>query len=719
MKVTRLLAAAVLCAGVSSAAFALPKLIITPVGDDLASTGNGVSGAIYDGSLNEYVPLTWSRTAGSTRINGAFVEASSVYCSSDLAALAMGAANTSDWGDLNCFNGYYWRQEDADAGHVLGTPRPAPSPCWVPAITHRWTAGAGWVNAGSTTRSLDGTTGRYYGATRCDGDINLPKGISDNGRYVLMNGWRAPLVTPTGGPAFGLCGDFVPMVYDSQTGSVSVLAMQPGSTTARADRINADGSVITGHDLDSANSTRRTCVWRNGVQTIIDPFLGAKDNAGVNGPGTFIASGASTQFVANTFGQSGVRLVRWSWNGSTWTPQNLGRPAAYLDPVLFIPIPFSDLWVTGVSDDGNTIVGTALYGAAPPSTDGIFRPFIWRPTINGGVPMDLEAYVASIDSPTSPIFSSGFQVSSVTGLSADGNALLISVFDQRNTCTPPNKSLVTFHSGVLYLDGSGIANLPPQIALDPKDWTESHNYNFGSALNVFAGGSWPLSFQWQREDPSSPGMWLTLDDSCSGTPTTPFPSDNSWNYEGVHTRQIRVNQAEGGGGRSGRYRVVVSNPYGSVTSEAATLTHQSGACCAFGSCFIAYASECNDPEFHYYYVGDGSTCEASPCDSRACCVDGSCVFTTPDDCVSWQGGELQAIGSTCDSNPCAPACPADFDHSGDVSVGDLFGYLDAWFAEFGAFGNGLAADFDVSGDVSVADLFAYLDAWFATFGQTC
>ena len=62
-------------------------------------------------------------------------------------------------------------------------------------------------------------------------------------------------------------------------------------------------------------------------------------------------------------------------------------------------------------------------------------------------------------------------------------------------------------------------------------------------------------------------------------------------------------------------------------------------------------------------------------------------------------------------------CAAEFDGVAGVSVADLFGFLDAWFAQFGV-GPGMpSADFDHDLDVDVADLFAYLDAWFAEFGS--
>ena len=62
-------------------------------------------------------------------------------------------------------------------------------------------------------------------------------------------------------------------------------------------------------------------------------------------------------------------------------------------------------------------------------------------------------------------------------------------------------------------------------------------------------------------------------------------------------------------------------------------------------------------------------------------------------------------------------CESDFDNSIIVTVADLFGFLDAWFIQFGQAGPGLlSADFDHDGVVDVGDLFDYLDTWFTEFG---
>ena len=66
-------------------------------------------------------------------------------------------------------------------------------------------------------------------------------------------------------------------------------------------------------------------------------------------------------------------------------------------------------------------------------------------------------------------------------------------------------------------------------------------------------------------------------------------------------------------------------------------------------------------------------------------------------------------------------CAADFDCAAGVGIGDLFGFLDAWFIEFGLSSPPepdapFHADFDGDASVTVADLFGFLDAWFAEFG---
>jgi hypothetical protein len=79
------------------------------------------------------------------------------------------------------------------------------------------------------------------------------------------------------------------------------------------------------------------------------------------------------------------------------------------------------------------------------------------------------------------------------------------------------------------------------------------------------------------------------------------------------------------------------------------------------------------------------------------------------------GSYTLVVSNTCpsDSTTSLPAalgittCTPDFNHSGGLSVQDIFDFLNAWFA-----GN-IAADFNHSGALSVQDIFDFLGAWFA------
>ena len=583
------------CAGLCSPLAAQPRLVITGIGSDLAASGNGVAGLVNVGLHNANSQSTtpaiiWSRGTGYTIIPGADrAGTESVSCSADLSALAMCTDNVTDWGSLNCFTGY---------STTTGQPNPPlPPPCPPQGIAHRWSQATGWVNTGSHPRFPDPVTGRLIGGTRCDFDISSPRDISANGRHVLANGWYARATTGAGGIASGLCGNFFPYIYDGVTGGLTQLPVQPGTTPSRADFIHADGTVVTGYDLDNSQSRRRLCVWRSGVQTILDTGLGAKDNAAIAGPGTSVATGASPEFVATNFpGQSGVRLVRWTWTGSSWAASDLGVPPPYIDPNIGSPIPCSNLWATGMSDDGQTIVGNAEYGGQ----GGPRRPFLFRVSINEA-PVDLETYINSLQPGTFP---EGFSPYYAAGLSADGNAVLLHIMDQRNTCTYPGFSHTTGNAGVLYIDGSSTPCEPPRIGMGPESWDDTGGLSYGVSLNVVASGSWPLTYQWQRE--TSPGVWTDLQESCQN-----FDPHINWDYEGVYKNQLRIGAQNLGGGRGGNYRVVISNACGSIASAPAAVTFTTGACCLpnGGGCTESLQYPCL--ALNGTFSGPGTVCGSS------------------------------------------------------------------------------------------------------------
>jgi hypothetical protein len=73
--------------------------------------------------------------------------------------------------------------------------------------------------------------------------------------------------------------------------------------------------------------------------------------------------------------------------------------------------------------------------------------------------------------------------------------------------------------------------------------------------------------------------------------------------------------------------------------------------------------------------------------------------------VGWSTGDLNGDGII-DGADLALVCPADFNCDGVVAVGDIFDFLNAWFA------GSQRANTD-GGILGVSDIFAFLNAWFA------
>jgi|GEM_PF-2205791 len=727
--VARLLALAGL--GVASAqAGVQPVLILNGLSDDISSNGQKAAGLLFDADAGEYVAHTWTRGVGYTRIVGGGLSAEPIRGSNDLSVLATGKVNTTNWGDLNCFNGYC-----AFGDCTPGVPLPPPSPCWIPTIAHSWTAAGGWVNAGSVDRLLDAGTGRYYGGTRCDGNVNSANDISGNGRYIVGGAWTTGLTRFDGGPSYGLCGDFAAFIADRTTGDMMSLPVGPGVTTARADRVNDDGSVITGYDLGEiidpefgAYEGRRASVWTNGVQTILNTVSSVFDTFPVNGAGTVLAIGTDPTFNNATFEINDMQVVRWVRQpNDSWIPEALGRVADYFDGVEVKPL--VGMTVVAVSDDGNTIVGNATFATS--FWDRINRGFIWNPSINGGVPMELGAYIASI-APGSPIVQTGFGLTAVRGLSADGNAISVSVEDARTTCDPQDLGLFTGNHGILYLDGSGISCDEPRLAMQPRGNISTQYTPFGVALNVFASGTWPMTYAWQREDPQNPGQWLDLTESCSG-----FPYGGEWDYEGVAKNQLRIGQATCGNNRDGRYRVIVSNSCGTVTSEPATVSFQQGTLitqqpvnavgCSGGFVFFNAVAVSNSAELtNFWEIADAS----DPLnfvqifDGQGTLPDGRPVnvFGSEGQFLGLTLGRSVSPGSyllrTQFVSPCGgttsntvtlTVCPADFSCDGFVDGFDYDGFVAAF--EEGTGPDGLDADFNGDGFVDGFDYDDFVTAF--------
>ncbi len=504
---------------------------------------------------------------------------------------------------------------------------------------------------------------------------------------------------------------------------------------------------------------------------------------------TYRAKNDSNQLSANIatvhinvlFDPPGVRLMKWTRSGPNWIPQSLGTMPERIVPLgQFQVLTLSravKYYPTAISDDGNTICGSVVYNNTNTTFGGTWRGFIWKPTLNGGVPMDFEDYLQSID--TSDVITSEMSVGSPSSMTPDASTFLVSIYDQPNAC------LLSGGDHIVYTNP--VACDQPRISFQPQSEVSSGvPSGFGFVFNVFASGSIPMSYQWQREDPNSPGTWFDVfeNPSCSSY------SQDMFDYIGTSTAQLRLG---GNPSLEGNYRCIITNPCGSVTSAVVNLdrpeipandicsTAQSvglgsypfNLCASlvnegvFSSCVTTQTASDGGSDLWYQFVpAVTETVTIESCETESTALDTNitvypdCSYfpvlaCSDDDCPTGKGSKITGFAVTAgvpviirlgkpdrfgNTEPClgvlkiiseAPACPAqfilaNFNNTGAsqdvIDVVDLFDFLDAWFAQTGDLcTSGCSADVvaPFGGSPDVTDLFDYLDAWFATNGTTC
>ncbi len=580
----------VACVAVASSAFAQPTYInlgrIT--GGDLSDDGNAVVGSVLDSSIDEGLITIWRRGMGPEFSPAGFAEGA-ILASDDLSAFAMSKENLDNWGNLNCFLG----NEVA----------PQSPPCTLRDIAHHWTMATGWVNAGSFERTQEtvdyscngaplAPVNVWVGGTRCDFTINAPNDISGDGRYVVGGGWLATNEPRSNGCApTGICGDFRAFRYDAMTQSFEMLPFEPGSSASRADKVNGNGGLVVGYDsgmsadpdgggpLPGYNG-RRLAIWRDAVEEILDPY-GNQDGAPVTRDGTQVVGRISTTLSELEFGPnpdpSGnpgyINLAKWTWDGMDWNVSLIGRPDDFIrDDGMSMTL--ADIAASAVSDDGNTVVGLASYFPGPPPWSPFqrdVRAFIWRPSINGGQPMRLAAYIES-QLPMGDTTFDSIRISTPRQVSADGNSILVDITDDASPC------LSTFADALIDLNGAACE--PPQQNVPLVSLAQTTTSSFGAIVNCFVSGTGPLEYQWQKKDLAT-GDWvdLTNDSFCD---TSSF-----FAYRGTSASQLRIGLNAGFfpcDGQSGDYRCVVTNACGSIATDSAHVTIAPTA--ISGGCFL-------------------------------------------------------------------------------------------------------------------------------------
>ena len=114
-----------------------------------------------------------------------------------------------------------------------------------------------------------------------------------------------------------------------------------------------------------------------------------------------------------------------------------------------------------------------------------------------------------------------------------------------------NKALTRDQVSGMFYAASGATNYPPIIVTQPA--SQSVYAGQAATFTVIGGGSEPLTYQWQAD---------------TGTGFTNITSGGQ--FSGANSATLTINGTTGG--NAGNYQVILSNPWNTITSGAASLT---------------------------------------------------------------------------------------------------------------------------------------------------
>jgi len=531
--------AALVLATIAGGALAAPRIVSFGTGPSV--TGISADGTVVSGAL--------SGTATRFTIGPNSITASSMAGSSS-------ASHVSD-------NGLTFAGVIANSGGLGGLSTTA-------TLTARWTASSGaWSNIGLFPTPP--------GQAASSGVIHNPRGISQTGRYIA-------------GQGYATATNFRGFVWDRDgnagAGKMYTLTTS-GTTTGRALQVSADGSVVLGGEAPNT-SNGRAIVYRydSGTDTYVasylpngidpatnQPYTGTVDNMFMNPAGNIIV-GMSFEYNT-TLGFPEGWLTRWNWNSGTNTwdrtllaVPTLGISSWYNNPSCpiapnFIPV--------ATSDDASRIVGIL-----PHSTCGSFvrGGFIYNS--DTGLVQDLYDWMVAQGTPGMSDFAppAGVNVPPRLGypadMSNDGNHII--GFGGPQTSGGPAWIWSSVDTGCV----------TPNVTLNPSNVTFSRCSTF--IMNAGAGGSGPLTYQWNK----------------NGNPVFDGPTGTGSSITGTTTSQLRITKPNPND--AGSYTCTITGSCGSATTAAGIATADPAAPqVANDTC--ATAQEVNEGTFTYNACG--------------------------------------------------------------------------------------------------------------------
>jgi hypothetical protein len=389
------------------------------------------------------------------------------------------------------------------------------------------------------------------------GTFIIPNAISQSGRFIVGFGYSSTYNNSSGTTIRSSTFQWRPWVWDADAnggmGAYTVLPtpFRTSSNTWRRRTGNAyavsnDGLVIVGaqeHNVGTLPGADpdggRPVVWRwnSGTSTYDMSYLpNGVDAGGLNftynsTPGTYFINAAGTTIVGRAAenGTGNLYIAKWTWDEgtSTWSaPVNIGSnlttQASWLPAsVTGCGLP-PTLTPTGMSDDGNTIVGMAVYSTCSSFMSG---GFIWTSAsgtitdwydymVASGATGIMEYYgpIGDDGDPNRGLPKLGFP----TSLSTDGSAVV--GFQGGTQRIPGAPSWIVINSG-----GPGCVS--PLMTINPDAIINFNACSSAIILNAAAAGTLPISYQWYKD----------------GVPLVDGPTAGGSTVEGATSFQCRIN----------------------------------------------------------------------------------------------------------------------------------------------------------------------------------
>ncbi|HIF40460.1 MAG TPA: hypothetical protein EYQ74_05115 [Planctomycetes bacterium] len=270
-----------------------------------------------------------------------------------------------------------------------------------------WTMAGGYQALGAT-----GGVGVSDDGTTLLGDMisggQSVAGIWKNGGWTSLGGIGGSSGSSTS-TAYGLSGSGNAAVglawvnagkaaafYWTPVGGMAALP-QLGPNSSRASGISRDGDFVGGFD-EASNGTRRAAVWDVTSYPAVTEQLILVSASNPSGAGEVYGMSAGAQYVVGSENKAGFV---WDAVGGT---TNFG-------PLSGSGGGFDSGWASGVSDDGQVVVGGFRFFPFP------LVATIWTPT--GGL-QDLKVYLQAAGATNV----AGYELHNATSISPDGSLIL-------------------------------------------------------------------------------------------------------------------------------------------------------------------------------------------------------------------------------------------------------------------------------------------------------